>query len=450
LSTITEPRATGAPSAADYPSRGYAWYVVFVLYLAYVLAFVDRQIMTFMVQPIRSEFGITDFEFSMVHGFGFVIFYSVLGIPIARLADRYSRRNIAAVGVGLWSLMTAACGLAGSYMQLFLARLGVGVGEASISPSAISLISDYFPPDKRALPINLYSSGVTGGAGLANIFGGMVVGFTMAGGVHSLPILGEMRAWQVAFVLVGLPGVLIALLLLTVREPKRQERKAEVVQVSIRDALRYLRTHWTAYAGVMVAAGFAAMANYGAFSWVPALYDRVYGWGPAEIGTKFGIITIIAGTAGLWGSGVAVRKLAQAGVSAPHIKIMIVATILSVPPAALLMAVHDPYWTLACLSLITLLMCTPIGLAQGAIAAITPNELRAQLIAVYLLVTAFLGMGAGPNGVAAITDFVYKNDAAVGSSIAFLATGACVVSIIILIIAIKPYARKAGADAVMG
>jgi len=450
LTTISKPLAKDTSSAADYPSPGYAWYVVFVLYLAYVLAFVDRQIMTFMVQPIRSEFGISDFEFSMVHGFGFVIFYSVLGIPIARLADRYSRRNIAAIGVGLWSLMTAACGLAGSYAQLFLARLGVGVGEASLSPSAVSLLSDYFPPDKRTLPINLYSSGVTGGAGLANIFGGLVVSFTMAGGVHSVPFLGAMSAWQVAFVLVGLPGLLIALLMLTIREPRRRERKAEVVQVSIRDTLSYLREHWTAYAGIMLAAGFAAMANYGTFSWVPALYDRVYGWGPAEIGTKFGIITIVAGTAGLYLAGVAVRRLARAGVAAPHIKIMIAATVLSVPPAALVMAVHDPYWTLACLSIITLLMCTPIGLAQAAIAAITPNELRAQLIAVYLLVTAFLGMGAGPNGVAAITDFVYHNDAAVGSSIAFMATGACIVSIVILIIAIKPYARKAGPDASAG
>jgi MFS family permease len=426
-----------------YPAPAYSWYVVGVLYLAYTLAFVDRQIMAFIVGPIRAYFHLTDFQFSLLHGLAFVLFYSVLGVPIARLADRRSRRRIVAVGIGLWSCMTVLCGLAGTYLQLFLARLGVGVGEATLSPSAVSLIADYFPREKRALPIGLYSAGVHGGAGLASIGGGLIVTFAMTGGAARLPLLGQLQAWQVALVLVGLPGLAVAALSLSIREPVRRERHAALaVDLSGGALFAYLRRHVLVYGTLMLGAGFAALASYGAFSWVPALFMRRWGWSAADIGIPFGIATFLFGTAGMLGSGMAANALVKAGVSAAYTRLMIGNMACAVVPAALLVVYDDPYWSLGCVSLMVLFLSGPIGLVQTALQAITPNEVRGQIIAVYLLVVTLVGLAGGPSLVAALTDYWFHNDAAVGSSIAVVGAGASVVSALVLLLGVGAYRRK--------
>ncbi|HET7131816.1 MAG TPA: MFS transporter, partial [Gammaproteobacteria bacterium] len=224
-----------------YPSRARAWYAVGVLYVAYVLAFVDRQIISFLVAPIRADLDITDFQFSLIAGLAFAIFYAVLGVPLGFLADRFSRRNLVAIGIALWSVMTAWCGLAGNYLQLFLARLGVGVGEGSLTPSAISLISDFFPRERRGLPINVYTAGVYWGIGIANVFGGVIVAYTAAASGIDLPWIGHLRPWQAAFMLVALPGIAVSLLTLTFREPVRHEKTASTVRVG--DTVRYVRAN---------------------------------------------------------------------------------------------------------------------------------------------------------------------------------------------------------------
>ncbi len=250
-------------------------------------------------------------------GAAFSIFYGVLGIPLGLLADRRSRRAIAAVGIGLWSLMTAACGMAGSYWQLFAARIGVGVGEATLSPSAISIISDYFPPEKRGLPINVFSAGVQTGAGLANMFGGLVAAYTATAGATTIALLGTLRPWQLAFVIVALPGLLVVLLMLTIKEPVRRERRSQTDHATafaaFLDASKYLREHWIVYVTLMVGAAFTAMAAYGTFSWAPTMFRRVYGWKMDRIGIDIGVITILFGTGGLALSGVLAGMLMKRG-----------------------------------------------------------------------------------------------------------------------------------------
>ena len=424
-----------------YPSAASAWYGVVLFWLAYTLAFVDRQIMGFLVAPIRAEFHLSDFQFSLLHGLAFVLFYSVLGVPIARLADSHNRRNIIALGIGLWSLMTALCGLAGSFTQLFLARLGVGVGEATLSPSAVSIIADSFPRERRAMPISLYSCGVHTGAGLASIFGGLVVSFAMAGGGGNLPLIGDLKPWQMALVLVSLPGVFIALVTLTVREPARRERQA-VADLKFGAVLEYLGRHRVLYGTLMVGTGFAALASYGTFGWVPALYQRHFGWTAAHIGLVFGAVTVASGVGGLVSSAALASRLAARGHKAPYTWIMLVSVALAVVPAALLVAVADPWWTMVCLALLVFLLSTPIGLVQAALQAITPNQMRAQVIAVYLLISALVGSACGPSSVAAVTDFWFHDDKALGASIAIVATVASVLSALILSAGIRAYAHK--------
>jgi len=412
------------------------------MYLAYMLAFIDRQIIAFLVGPIREDLQISDFQFSLIHGLAFVIFYATLGIPIGILADTYNRKKIITIGISLWSLMTALCGLAGNYWQLFLTRLGVGVGEATLSPSAVSILADYFPPHKRSIAINLYSAGVHGGIGVANIFGGMIVGFVLAGGAAAIPLLNTLKPWQMTFVLVGLPGILVALLAATVREPVRRELRSKDARVSFAMTVQYLRKHWLVYLTLIIGAALTSMASYAMYSWVPALFDRRFDWSSARIGLHFGILTLIFGTGGLLLSGVLAGRLVQKGWTAVYSKIMCVVMALSVIPAALLVVNQDPYWTLSCLALIIFLIGMPIGLAQVALQSITPNEMRAQVIAIYLTAVSIIGLGIGPSAVAAVTDYVFGDDAAVGVSLSLVIVAAAIASVVVLAAGIKAYQRK--------
>ena len=220
----SEQTATADTGKSGYPSPVYSWYVVVVLTVAYMFSFLDRQILALLIEPIRQDLEITDFQISLLLGLAFGIFYTALGIPIGRLADRRSRRGIIAVGVTIWCLMTAACGLARNFSQLFLARIGVGVGEATLNPSAYSLISDYFPRQRRGRAISFYNMGVSLGAGVAMVVGGQIIAFAFDTPRVTLPIVGELYAWQLVFLLVGLPGLLIAALMITVREPERRDK----------------------------------------------------------------------------------------------------------------------------------------------------------------------------------------------------------------------------------
>ena len=225
-----------------------AWYAVFVLLLAYVLSFVDRIILSLLVTPIKEDLGTTDAQMGLLMGFAFAIFYTIAGIPIAKYSDVKSRKMIIAIGIFLWSIMTAVCGLARSFFQLFLARVGVGVGEAALTPAAYSMISDYFSEEKLGRAMAVYKSGAMFGGGLAFIIGGAVVGYVVNSDSIILPLLGEMKPWQMAFIIVGLPGVLIGLLMLTVKEPSRTG-VADTLdkKVSISDAIKYMQKRWRIY-----------------------------------------------------------------------------------------------------------------------------------------------------------------------------------------------------------
>ena len=209
-------------STKQQSSMAYPWMVVAILMIAYVFSFVDRQILNLLVGPIRRDLGISDTQMSLLMGFSFAIFYTILGIPLGRLADRVSRRGLITTGVLVWSAMTALCGFAYSYWQLFLCRIGVGVGEATLSPAAYSMIADYFPPERRATAISVYSMGIFLGSGLAFLLGGLVIKFAVAQGTMALPLIGEVRPWQLVFFVLGGSGIVFSLAFLLVREPPRQ------------------------------------------------------------------------------------------------------------------------------------------------------------------------------------------------------------------------------------
>ena len=226
--------------------------MIALLTLAYILSFVDRMIFGLLITPIRAEFAINDTVFSLLYGLGFAFFYTVLGIPLGWAADRYNRRNLVVVGIAAWSLMTAACGLAKTFGQLALARIAVGVGEATLTPATYSMAGDSFPPHKLGRALSVFIIGWPLGIGLALIIGGLVIRLVAETPVFVLPVIGELKSWQACFIIVGAPGLLIALLALALPEPVRRRPTPDASSGTLAVAFRHLRTHWQAYFSLTV------------------------------------------------------------------------------------------------------------------------------------------------------------------------------------------------------
>ena len=286
-------------SAQSQPSLRHAWYVVGVLMLVYVFSFVDRQVFSLLVDPLRRDLDISDTQVSLLMGFSFALFYTCFGIPIGRLADTYSRRGIIAIGLLLWSLLTAACGLAGSYSQMLFLRMGVGVGEAALSPAAYSLITDLFPREKLASAISLYSMGIYIGMGLAYLLGGLVVGYAATHAAWDLPLVGPIRPWQLIFFFIGLPGLALLPLLATVREPPRQRKSA----APMREVLSYVFANRRTVLLHNVGFGFMSLSAYATFAWVPEFYRRAFQWDIRTTGLVYGVIVLLFGSLGITGAG---------------------------------------------------------------------------------------------------------------------------------------------------
>src|SRR5262245_1669995 len=292
-------------SAQPYPSSSYAWYVVGVLTFVYIFSFIDRQILNLLVRPIRRDLGISDVQMSILMGPMFAIFYTFFGIPLGRLADSKSRRSIIALGFAFWSFFTAGCGLARHYYQLLIMRAGVGVGEATLSPSAYSIIADYFSPKRRATAISVYSMGIYLGSGLAIFLGGMVAGFAAQQETWQLPLIGPIRPWQVVFFIVGLPGILFGLLMYTVREPARRgtrridsQGKTVTGAVPMKEVIEYLRQNRRTFICHNVGFALLSFSSYGSTSWIPTFFVRNHGWTEAQAGHVYGWIVASFGTLG--------------------------------------------------------------------------------------------------------------------------------------------------------
>ena len=438
----------------DYPNQVYAWYVVGVLTVAYIFSFVDRQIINLLVEPIREDLQLTDTQISLLQGIAFALFYTLMGIPIARLADVSNRRAIIAVGVFLWSLMTAMCGLAKSFGQLFAARVGVGVGEAALSPPAYSLFTDYFPPGKVTRAIAVFTGGSFLGAGLAYIIGGFVVDFVTRLDVVEVPVFGQIRAWQMAFIVVGLPGILLALLVFSLREPVRRgllggQPGAVPKGIPIREIIAFLRKNRRTYGHHMIGVSMFVMLAYSILSWTPAFFIRKYGWTPGEVGLVYGSMLLVFGTSGVVGAGWMADALRRRGYSDANLRVIMIGALCSIPFGVAAPLVDNIWFTLALMAPFTFCWSLPHGIAPAALQPITPNQMRAQVSALYLLAVNLIGLGIGPTFVALLTDYLYGDPALVGHSLATVVAISAPLSAFILYTGLKYY-RTSLAEAERG
>jgi MFS family permease len=418
--------------------------VVSVLMVVYVFSFIDRQILSLLVGPIRRDLAISDTQMSLLMGFSFALFYTFFGLPLGRLADSRSRRGLIAIGLFTWSLMTAGCGAARQYWHFLLLRLGVGVGEAALSPAAYSMITDYFPPRKLGTALSVYATGVYIGSGLAFLLGGVVVGLVSGQQAWSLPLLGEIHPWQVVFLAVGLPGVLLTLLMLTVREPVRRGlRRAGGAEagapVPVREVAAHVRRNGRTFFCHNLGYALLAFAGYGGSAWIPTFLQRTHGMAARDAGIWFGVIVMVAGTLGIVYGGRLADSLLARGRRDAMMRVGVYSTIAWAPFGIGYLLAGSATWSLVLLAPAVFAGAMTGGAAPAAIQQITPNEMRAQASALYLFVANLIGLGLGPTAVAMVTDYVFRDDAAVRWSLLLVGIVTHVGTFAALALGLKPF-----------
>lgn len=422
----------------DYPAVGYAWYVVGVLTIAYIFSFIDRQIISLLVGPIKRDLNISDTQISYLMGLSFAVFYTLFGIPLGWLADRKSRRGIISLGVTFWSLMTAGCGITKNFWQLAFMRMGVGVGEATLSPAAYSLIADYFPPRRRATAMSVYSMGIYVGSGLAFVLGGQIAQLASSQENYLLPWLGAVRSWQLVFFAVGLPGLLVALLLLTVREPQRHQQNSSGI-ATLGETWNYLLHNRGTFLYLNLGVAMVTLSAYASTSWIPAMFIRRFDWSLGQTGLVYGAIISIFGTMGVVGGGWLADRWSHHGCLDAPLRVALIGCLCGLP-----CAVAYPLASTGELTawlLIPMVFCSslPFGVAPAAIQRMMPRSMRAQATAIYLFVINIIGMGMGPTVTAYFTDNVYRNPKMVHYSLLIVGVASYLIASLLLALSLKSY-----------
>ena len=425
-----------------YPNPVYAWYVVAILFLAYTVSFIDRQIMTLLIEPIKRDLQINDTMISLLHGLAFVIFYTIMSIPLGRLADKKNRKLIICIGIFIWSIMTAVCGLAKTFWTLFAARIGVGGGEASLSPSAYSMIADYFPKEKRSFAVSLYSMGIFFGSGMAYIAGGAVVQMASQSSEIILPLIGVIRPWQLTFFIVGIPGLIVVALMSTVKEPIRRDLLAVGTgdnHLSIRATINYLVQRWQTYTTLIIGFSLMATLSYGFFTWIPSMFIRTFSWTATDIAYRFGLIVLVFGTSGIVYGGVLADKLLAKGKQDAFFRVAMIAAVGVTGFGVTAVLLPNPTWVLILLVPTVFFLGFAVGTGPAAMNYITPNQIRGQGIAVFYFILNILGLFLGPLLVASFTDYVFKDPLYLRYSVAAFTILVGTSAFAILWAGMKPY-----------
>jgi MFS family permease len=389
--------------------------VVAILTLAYVVSFMDRQILSLLIEPIRAELGLSDFQMAWIGPPAFATCFLVFGLVFGRLADRVRRTRLVALGILIWCAMTAACAFADSALELFVARMGVGLGEAVLSPCAFSLISDLFTRETVGKPIGVYSMGVSLGSSLALMVGAALLGWLETGGADPFAALQVSAPWRETFLLVGLPGLLLVPLMLLLREPARRERLG-TDQTSLRETWRFVGGNWRVFLPLFLGKSAFNLIAYAHF-WIVPMFERTWGWNRARTGATWGAVLLGCGLTGVLLGGWLSDRWYRRGNKDAALRAVWWSLLITLPlhAAAPLM----PSGELAILLFIPAMVAAGAGSAAGSTATmlVTPNEYRGQMAALSLLIAGGLGQFLGPTSVALLTDFVFADPGALRYSL---------------------------------
>lgn len=378
-------------SAPKEISVAYRNFVLVMLTLVYVFNFIDRQLLVILQESIKEDLKLSDTQLGMLSGFTFAIFYVTMGIPIARMADKNNRRNIVAVSLGLWSIMTGLSGLAKNFVHLLLARIGVGVGEAGGSPPAHAMISDYFPPGKRSTALSVYSTG---------IYFGMLIGFLMGG------YLNQQLGWRTAFFVLGIPGVVFSLLFyLTVKEPQRgatDSSKSNNEEQSFFDVVKLLYSKPT-FAFLSAATALHCFCIYGLLNWTPSFLARVHEMSKTDIGIALGLILGITGALGTFFGGYMTDRFGKTD-KRRYMQLPAYFVLTSIPFVIGALFLEDKAVVLFCFGVSNFLYGSYLGPSINVAHMLVPASLRAITSAILFFVINLVGLGFGPLIVGMLSD----------------------------------------------
>lgn len=391
----------------------YSWYVATLFAIFFVFSFVDRQIIGVLVEPMKADLLLSDLQLSYVGGLSFVIFYTVFGIPIGRLADTHNRKWVIIAGVVVWTSATAYCGFATSYWQLIVLRMGVGLGEAALAPCAYSILADMFPRNRLAMAISICTMGGAFGYGFAFLGGGLVLGWANAiAGDNALVdvfLLGELAPWRIVFLAVGLPGLLLSVLLLTVREPARDGSVDGGAAIPVSQVVNYMRTHARAFLCIFIGIGCINIGSYGASFWDIAFFERTYGWLPAKTGLLYGLAVTFGQFTGALIGGLLADKLTDKKNRDAKIYLLVFIAFSSLLLRLIYPMVPTPELALALIVPLSLVTGAPFGVAAAALQIMAPSRMRGQVTALYFLFQSLIGLGIGPTMVAFLTEQVFQD-----------------------------------------
>lgn len=448
--TDQAPAGLGAAASGDkhaqkgqpWPEPAKAWYAVSVFAVALMFLFLDRGIITLMVEPIKADLDLSDFEMSLLLGLSLVVFNAFLAVPASRFVDIWPRNIIITAGIAVWSAMTAFCGLAQTFLQLFICRIGVGVGELVHGPATYSMMADLFPRERLPRAIAVLQIGFIAGVGISLLLGAFVIQLLL--GIDNVRIPGTnfvVRNWQLVFVIVGLPGLLVAGLMMTVAEPPRRGRLVKIEKpMPLRTVLKYLVEHWRVYAPQFIGLGIAATEVYGTRAWHPVFFQRTYGWSAPQTGMVLGTALIIAAPFGLWGATWLTERFAKTRDDA---NLRVVAICYSMSPIFAIGGplMPDPWLAVVCSALGFLVGIGGAVPQNAALQSVTPNEMRGQVTALYLFVFSVIGIGIGPTFIALFTDFLFADELMLRYSLALSATIMLPASAVIMWLGVKPYGQ---------
>lgn len=409
-----------------YPAAGRAWYVTIILVLTMALSYVDRTILSLLVVPIQLDLGASDTRMGILLGPAFVLLYSIMVLPVGRLADRMNRRNLLIAGVAVWTSGTIASGLSQSFETLLVARSVVGAGEACVVPCTFSMVADYFPPARRGRAVGAVSTGVSIGAGTALFGGGLMLRWATQIEHLSWPLIGQISAWKLVFIGCGLPGLLMMLMLLTVKEPRRHGRSSSHSDPRQSAFFRLLGRDSKVISGILVAYVLFSLIQYGITAWMPTMLTRRLHLSTADAGFAYGgVIVIISPLAALAGGfmGDALSKKYSDG----RLRMAAFVAPFFLPGALLATLAHDRQLVIFGICLLSASGAIVGTSVYATVQELVPANYRGQMLALYTLGAGLVGMMLGAPLIAVVTDYVFGNHGALNlSMLAVSASGAMV------------------------
>ncbi len=407
------PRAASTDSAAP-SATGYAWYVALLMASAHLLSFVDRFVMSLVMEPLKADLGVSDTQLGLLQGTGFVILYTVAAVPLGRMADSLNRRNLIIAGMVLWSIATMLCGLANSFGSLFLARIGVGFGEAALVPAAMSILAAYFPRRQLGRAVSWFTTGASLGKSAALIGGGAILAaVTLAGGM-ALPGVGVLEPWQATFVMMGLPGLALAALLLTVREPPRAPG---IAQPSVARAFAYVREHRAVFATHVAAGAIVVLLIQSIAAWAPSFYVRFLHLTPSQAGYAVGTVTLIAAPLGHLSGGALTDWFQSRSARSPAAPVIALGLLAAIPGAIVFATAHNLPLSLAAYGAMTFCLTLASPATLAGVQMLTPDRLRGVVTSMFLATTTLTGIGFGPPLIGLLSDHVFGGPLGLGHSL---------------------------------